>query len=114
MFPDRMLSLMKLKKITKKQMSEDCKFGINQIKYWQTCHNTPDAVTMAKIADRLETTTMYLLEFTDDPDPIALIDPSKKEPPMLEQLNNIMKDMTEEELEELNRYVDYMVNRKNN
>lgn len=92
MFPDRMISLMKQKKITKKQMSEDCGFGINQIKYWQTNLNTPCADTMTKIADRLGTSTMYLLEMTDNPDPLTYIFPIEKDPPLLGKMRVAMRE----------------------
>ena len=72
----------------------------------------PRATTLKKIADYFGTTVAYLSGLVDNPDPIALIDPSKKEPPMLERLNEVMKDMTEEELEDLEKYVEFILSRK--
>ena len=72
----------------------------------------PRATTVKKIADYFGTTVAYLTGLVDNPDPIALIDPSKKEPPMLERLNEVMKDMTEEELEDLEKYVEFILSRK--
>lgn len=57
--------------------------GINQIKYWEKNNNHPDADVIQRIAKYLGTTASYLMELVDDPDPIALIDPSKKDPPLL-------------------------------
>ena len=72
----------------------------------------PRATTLKKIADYFGTTSAYLTGLVDSPDPVALIDPSKKEPPMLERLNEVMRDMTEEELEDLEKYVEFILSRK--
>ena len=74
--------------------------------------SSPRATTARKIADYFGTTVAYLTGLVDNPDPIALIDPSKKEPPMLERLNEVMKDMTEEELEDLEKYVEFILSKK--
>ena len=68
----------------------------------------PRNTTLKKVADYFGVSTSYLLGFVDDPDPIALIDPSKKEPPMLERLNEVMRDMTEDELADLEKYVEFI------
>ena len=72
----------------------------------------PRDTTIKKIADHFGVPVSYLLGVVDDPDPIALIDPSKKEPPMLERLNEVMKDMTEEELKDLEKYVEFILSKK--
>ena len=72
----------------------------------------PRDTTLQKIANYFGTTVGYLTGLVDNPDPIALIDPSKKEPPMLERLNEVMKDMTEEELEDLEKYVEFILSKK--
>ena len=77
-----------------------------------TDESIPRKATLMKIADYFGTTVAYLTGVVDDPDPVALIDPSKKEPPMLERLNEVMKDMTEEELEDLEKYVEFILSRK--
>ena len=61
MFADQMLSLMKEKNISRKKISEDIGFGINQIKYWQTHGTTPSADVSSRIADSLGVTVDYLL-----------------------------------------------------
>lgn len=73
---------------------------------------TPRDTTLRKIADYFGVSVDYLLGRDQDFLQHCAAPEKEKEPPLLEQLNNIMKDMTEEELEELNRYVDYLVNRK--
>jgi hypothetical protein len=52
-----------------------------------------------RIADYFGVSVSYLLGVSDDPDPIALVDPSKKEPPMMEWLTKL-DDMTPDELSE--------------
>ncbi len=72
----------------------------------------PRADTLQKVADHFGVSVSYLLGVVDDPDPIALIDPSKKDPPMLAKLEEIMQDMTAEELADLERYAEFILSRK--
>ena len=72
----------------------------------------PQNATLRKIADYFGVSTSYLLGIVDDPDPIALIDPSKKAPPMLERLEAVMQDMTEEELADLEKYAEFILSKK--
>lgn len=65
MFPERMLALMKEKKISRKTISEEVGFGINQIKYWETHGNVPSGEVLAGIALYLGVSVDYLLEKTD-------------------------------------------------
>lgn len=74
--------------------------------------SAPRASTARKIADYFGVSVSYLLGIVDDPDPIALVDPSKKDPPMLTKLEEIMQDMTAEELEDLERYAEFILSRK--
>lgn len=68
----------------------------------------PRDTTLKKIADYFGVSTSYLLGIVDDPDPIALVDPSKKAPPLIEKIDEAMLDMSEEELEDLNKYIDFL------
>lgn len=72
----------------------------------------PRNTTLRKIADYFDVSVSYLLGVVDDPDPIALIDPSKKEPPMLERLNEMIQNMTKEELEDLEKFVEFLLSKK--
>lgn len=72
----------------------------------------PRIETLNKIADYFGVSVSYMLGVVDDPDPIALIDPSKKDPPMLTKLEEIMQDMTAEELEDLERYAEFILSKK--
>lgn len=72
----------------------------------------PRIETLNKIADYFGVSASYLLGVVDDPDPIALVDPSKKDPPMRTKLEEIMQDMTAEELEDLEKYVEFILSRK--
>ena len=71
----------------------------------------PRKATLMKIADYFGVSVSYLLGVVDDPDPLALINPEKKDPPMLTRLEEIMQDMNEEELEELERYAEYLLSK---
>lgn len=70
--------------------------------------SAPRASTARKIADYFGVSVSYLLGVVDDPDPIALVDPSKKAPPLIEKIDEAMKDLSEEELEDLNKYIDFL------
>jgi transcriptional regulator with XRE-family HTH domain len=71
----------------------------------------PRIETLNKIADYFGVSVSYLLGVTDDPDPVALVDPSKKEPPMLEWLTKL-DDMTPDELAEVEQFVDFVLSKK--
>jgi transcriptional regulator with XRE-family HTH domain len=68
----------------------------------------PQSATLKRIADYFGVSTSYLLGVVDDPDPIALIDPSKKSPPIVEIIDEAMKDLSEEELQDLEKYIDFI------
>ena len=71
----------------------------------------PQNATLRKIADYFGVSTSYLLGIVDDPNPVALVDPSKKDPPMLTKLEEIMQDMTAEELADLERYAEFILSK---
>jgi hypothetical protein len=50
----------------------------------------------------------YLTGVVDDSDPVALVDPSKKAPPLIEKIDEAMLDMSEEELKDLDKYIDFL------
>ena len=70
--------------------------------------SVPRRATLQRIADYFGTSVAYLTGVVDDPDPIALVDPSKKAPPIIEKIDEAMKDLSEEELEDLNKYIDFL------
>ena len=72
----------------------------------------PRQSTLRKIADYFGVSVSYLLGVVDDPDPISLVDPSKKSPPIMEKIEEAMQDMTEEELADLEKYVEFLLSRK--
>lgn len=77
-----------------------------------TDESVPRKATLMRIADYFGVSVSYLLGVVDDPDPIALIDPSKKSPPTIEKIEEAMQDMTEEELADLEKYVEFLLSRK--
>jgi transcriptional regulator with XRE-family HTH domain len=102
MFPDRMVALMKQKKITKKQICADVGIGINQIKYWETNHNIPDADVVQKIADYLGTNASYLLELGTEHEFLQTF-AQEKDPPKIseseEQLLALFREVPEADQE---------------
>lgn len=73
----------------------------------------PRADTLQKVADHFGVSVSYLLGVVDDPDPIALIDPSKKSPPIIEMIDEAMKDLSEEDLKDLEKYIDFLRSKRN-
>ena len=101
MFAEKMIQLMKKKKITKKQISADLGIGINQIKYWQDHQNTPSAEVVSKIADYLDVSVDFLLgkeETGASPSPLftltdgelALIQAYRSRPEMQAAVNRLL------------------------
>lgn len=76
-----------------------------------TDESVPRKATLMRIADYFGVSVSYLLGVEDDPDPIALVDPSKKEPPMLEWLDKL-DDMTPDELAEVEQFVEFILSKK--
>ena len=76
-----------------------------------TDESVPRKATLARIADYFGVSVSYLLGVVDNPDPIALVYPSKKEPPMMEWLTKL-DDMTVDELAEVEQFVDFVLSRK--
>ena len=68
----------------------------------------PQSATLKRIADYFGVSTSYLLGIVDDSDPFALIDPSKKSPPIIEMIDEAMKDLSEEDLKDLEKYIDFL------
>ena len=111
MFWNRFVELCNQKSVSPNFVAKELGITSGSVTSWKK-GSVPRDTTLKKIADYFGVTVSYLTGLVDDPDPIALVSPSKKSPPMLEKLGELMRDMTQEELEELDRYVDYLVNRK--
>lgn len=102
------------------------KIGISPAAFSQwTSETVPRQSTLVKIADYFGVSVSYLIGEVDDPDPVALIDPSKKDPPLLPlveelgqqlealaALGGLVDQLTEEQVEELRRYAEYLINKK--
>lgn len=84
----------------------------------------PRDTTLRKIADYFGVSVSYLLGVVDDPDSIALIDPTKKDPPLLrlaeeasrqadalEALGNLVDQLTNEQVEELRKYAEFLASK---
>ena len=112
MFWDKFVTLCSAKGISPNGVCADLGLSTATATKWKK-GAIPRDTTLKKIADYFGVSTSYLLGIVDDPDPIALVDPSKKDPPMLTKLEEIMQDMTAEELEDLDRYSEFILSRKN-
>ena len=90
-----------------------------------TSESVPRKATLLRIADYFGVSVSYLLGVVDDPDPMALIDPSKKEPPFLPSaeeagqqlealaaLGGLVDQLTEGQVEELRKYAEYLISKK--
>lgn len=111
MFYQRLISLCTERGTTPTEVCHSIGLAGSAATKWKS-GTIPRDTTLQKIADHFGTTVSYLNGLVDDPDPISLVDPSKKEPPMLERLNEVMKDMTEEELADLEKYVEFLLSKK--
>jgi hypothetical protein len=82
---------------------------------------------LVKIADYFGVSVSYLLGVVDDPDPVSLIDPSKKDPPLLPlveelgqqlealaALGGLVDQLTEEQVEELRKYAEFLISKNKN
>lgn len=92
-----------------------------------TFESVPRKATLMRIADYFGVSVSYLIGVVDDPDPIALIDPSKKDPPLLPlveelgqqlealaALGDLLDQLTEEQLEELRLFAEFLIFKNNN
>lgn len=99
-------------------------FSANTATKWKQ-GSVPRDTTLRKIADYFGVSVSYLIGAVDDPNPMALVDPSKKDPPLLPlveelgqqlealaALGGLVDQLTEEQVEELRRYAEYLINKK--
>lgn len=93
-----------------------------------TDESVPRRATLQRIADYFQVSTTYLLGLSDDPHVVLseqvianaaagvqrVVDEleKEKEPPMIMKIEEAMKDMTEEQLEDLEKYVEFLLSRK--
>lgn len=110
MFWDKFVTLCSAKGISPNGVCADLGLSTATATKWKK-GAIPRDTTLKKIADYFGVSTSYLLGVVDDPDPIALVDPSKKEPPMLEWLAKL-DDMTVDELAEVEQFVDFVLSKK--
>ena len=111
MFKQRFIRLCNDKKVSPSAACAAIGLSNATFSCW-TDESVPRRATLQRIADYFGTTVAYLTGVVDDPDPIALVDPSKKAPPLIEKIDEAMLDMSEEELEDLDKYVEFILSRK--
>lgn len=112
MFWDKFVTLCSAKGISPNGVCADLGFSTATATKWKK-GATPRDTTLMKIAEYFGTTVAYLTGVVDDPDPIALVDPSKKAPPIIEKIDEAMLDLSEEELEDLEKYIDFIRSKRN-
>lgn len=89
------------------------KIGITPSAFSQWTDDTiPRRATLIKIADYFGVSVAYLLDVTDDPDPKAMYDPEKKEPNLREKLTETLGELTEEELSQVEHYLNFLLSTK--
>ena len=111
MFWDKFVTLCSAKGISPNGVCADLGLSTATATKWKK-GAIPRDTTLKKIAEYFGTTVAYLTGVVDDPDPIALVDPSKKTPPIIEKIDEAMLDLSEEELEDLNKYVEFILSKK--
>lgn len=126
MFYKRLVALCAEKNTNPTALCDALGFAQSAATRWKQ-GSVPRDITLRKIADYFGVSVSYLLGVVDDPDPIALIDPSKKEPPLLPlvrelgqqlealaALGDLVDQLTEEQVEELRRYAEFMISKNKN
>ena len=107
MFKQRFIRLCNDKKVSPSAACAAIGLSNATFSCW-TDESVPRRATLQRIAEYFGTTVAYLTGVVDDPDPIALIDPRKKSPPIIEMIDEAMLDLSEEELEDLEKYIDFI------
>lgn len=121
MFWDNFVTLCNQKGKSPNGACAELGFSANTATKWKK-GSVPRDTTLRKIADYFGVSVSYLIGVVDDPDPIALIDPSKKDPPLLPvieeasrqvealaALGGLVDQLTEEQVEELRRYAEFLI-----
>ena len=111
MFKQRFIRLCNDKKVSPSAACAAIGLSNATFSCW-TDESVPRRATLQRIADYFGTTVAYLTGVVDDPDPIALVDPSKKAPPIIEKIDEAMLDLSEEDLRDLEKYVEFILSRK--
>lgn len=126
MFYERLITLCTAKNTNPTALCDALGFAQSAATRWKN-GSTPRDTTMRKIAAYFGVSVSYLIGVVDDPDPIALIDPSKKDPPLLPlveelgqqlealaALGGLVDQLTEEQVEELRRYAEFLISKNKN
>lgn len=102
MFWDKYVSLCVKQGLSPNAVAKELGITSGSVTSWKK-GAAPRASTLKKIADYFGVSVSYLLGVVDDPDPFALIDPTKKDPPMLEAFKEAFA-VAEEEAELINLF----------
>ena len=65
MFTEKLNTLLKENKISRRKLCEDLHIGINQIKYWEKNNSIPNVKTLTAIAEYFQVPVSFLLDGSD-------------------------------------------------
>lgn len=123
MFWDNFVTLCNQKGKSPNGVCAELGFSANTATKWKQ-GSIPRDTTLRKIADYFGVSVSYLVGAIDTPDPIALINPEKKEPPLLPlvqelgqqlealaALGGLVDQLTDEQVEELRKYAEFLASK---
>ena len=106
MFWERLVQLCAERNTKPNPVAKELGISSGSVTNWKN-GAVPHSATLKKIADYFGVSTSYLLGVADDPqketEPTAAVDP---------ELLSLIDDMTEEELEEMKRYAEFLLSKK--
>jgi transcriptional regulator with XRE-family HTH domain len=110
-----LFKLMKDKKLTAAGLSRATKISTGSIGDWKSGRSTPGARQLLILADYFKVSCDYILGRTDDMGQINLDTSGLLKKPINAAKKKIigsLDDMNTRQLDELNRYADYLIQRK--
>lgn len=109
-FAIRLKELRKAKKLTQTDLAIILHLSHGAVAMWETNKRQPDNETLSKLADFFGVTVDYLLgredRITTPQNPIQEYTKEEK------QLLSLITQMTDEEVEELSNFVDYIISKR--
>lgn len=111
MFYERLILLCNERGTTPTAMAKAMGISTSMTANWKK-GGVPRSDTLQKVANHFGVSVSYLLGEMDASNSITLVDSCKKEPSIKKRLKELMEDMNEEELEELERYSEFILSRK--
>lgn len=105
--------LRKEKNITMKQLANYLKISESAISQYENEKREPDYNTLCKLADYFGVSVDYLLGRTDlNEEPLLYVPENVRNTPIA--FSGGLEDLTQEDLNEVSNYIEYLKNRKKN